>query len=141
MSKGRRIGRLPKWQRNATHLVLAICALSGVVFLLKQSVGLWGGRDGAHDVLIIHGVSAAFALMAFGAVLPAHIRISWIAKRNITSGLSMLAVMGALMLTGLLLYYGAEESRDFAELTHEVIGFAAIAVFPLHILIGKFASG
>lgn len=140
MSKGNRIGRLPKWQRNFTHLVLTICALSGVVFFLKQDLGWWGGRDGAHDVLIIHGVSAAFALMAFGAVLPAHIRISWIARRNITSGLSMLAVMGALILSGLLLYYGTEESRDFAELMHEMIGFAAVAVFPLHILIGKFAT-
>jgi len=137
--KGSRIGRLPDWQRNVTHLVLTICALSGLVFFLKQSLGWWGGRSGAHDVLIIHGVSAAFAMMAFGAVLPAHIRISWIARRNRVSGISMLAVMAALMLSGLLLYYGTEESRDLAELTHDVIGFAALAVFPLHILIGKFA--
>ena len=134
-----RIGRLPRWQRNFIHLVLTVCALSGLVFFLKQSLGWWDGRSGAHDVLIIHGVSAAFVLVALGSVLPAHIRISWIARRNRISGASMLATMGALMLSGLLLYYGAEESRDFAELTHDVIGFAALAIFPLHILIGKFA--
>jgi hypothetical protein len=138
--KATRIGRLPRWQRWFTHSVLTICGVSGLIFFLKQDVGWWDGRRGAHDVLIIHGISAAFAIMAMGAVLPAHIRVSIMARRNIMSGFVMLAVMAALMVSGLALYYGSEEMREASELTHEFIGFLAFMAVPAHILFGKFAG-
>lgn len=136
-AKSRRAGRLPGWQRLPTHLVLAICALSGVLFFLKHELHVDGIGGAAHSYLVAHGISAAFALLAFGAVLPGHLRTAWIARRNRASGMLMLAVMGLLMISGLLLYYGSEEIRDGVVLTHWVVGFAALAVFMLHIVLGR----
>lgn len=136
-TKARRAGRLPGWQRLPTHLVFAICALSGVLFFLKHEMHLDVIGGAAHSFLVAHGASAAFALLAFGAVLPSHLRAAWIARRNRISGILMLAVMTVLMVSGLLLYYGSEEMRDGVVLTHWIVGFAALAVFMLHVMLGR----
>ncbi len=133
----RRAGFLPGWQRNPTHLILAICAFSGLLFFLKHEFQIDVLFAEAHSLLVTHGVSSAFALLVFGAVLPGHLRAAWIARRNRASGVLMIAVMSALMLSGLLLYYGSEEIRDNVVLTHLVVGFAAFAVFLLHLLLGR----
>ena len=52
----------------------------------------------------------------------------------------MLFVLSALMISGLLLYYGSEEMRDGVQWTHWIVGFASIAVFLLHLVIGKRAQ-
>ncbi len=133
----RRAGFLPGWQRNPTHLILAVCAFSGLLFFLKREFQLDVLFAESHSLLVTHGVSSAFALLVFGAVLPGHLRAAWIAKRNRASGVLMIAVMSALMLSGLLLYYGSEEIRDNVVLTHLMVGFLAFAVFLLHLLLGR----
>ena len=133
----RRAGLLPSWQRVPTHVIFAICAVSGVLFFLKHELQFDLGLTGGHGLLVAHGVSAAFALLAFGAVLPGHLRAAWMARRNRASGVLMLVVMSVLMMSGLLLYYGSEEIRDGVVTTHWVVGFAAFAAFLLHILIGR----
>lgn len=52
----------------------------------------------------------------------------------------MFAVMAALAVSGLMLYYGAEENRDASLWTHWLIGSAMFLVFPLHALIGREAK-
>ncbi len=136
-SRPRRVGLLPAWQRSPTHLILAICALSGLLFYFRHDLQFEVLLEASHSLLVTHGVSAAFALLAFGAILPGHLRAAWIAKRNRVSGVMMIAVMSVLMLSGLLLYYGNEEMRDGVVLTHLVVGFAAFAVFLLHLLLGR----
>ncbi len=138
--KRSRIGKLPRWQKIATHLIFAVCAFSGTLFFLKHEwhFNLLGQE--AHSFLVTHGVSAAFVLLAFGAVLPGHIRAAWNAKRNRVSGLVMILVMSTLMLSGLLLYYGDEELRDGVLWTHWVIGFSAFAIFLIHLVAGKTGS-
>lgn len=136
-SRPRRAGLLPAWQRTPTHLILVICAFSGLLYFLKRELQIDVLWTEAHSLLVTHGVSSALALLAFGAVLPAHLRAAWIAKRNRASGILMVGVMSLLMLSGLLLYYGSEEIRDSVVLTHLVVGFAAFAVFILHLLLGR----
>lgn len=138
--KPRRIGRMPGWQRLPTHLILAVCAFSGLLYFIRHELRIELPGLESHGYLVTHGISAAFALLAFGAVLPAHLRAAWVAKRNRTSGIVMIAVMSVLMLSGLLLYYGSEEMRDDVVLTHWVVGFAAFAAFVLHLVIGRKAS-
>lgn len=133
----RRAGFLPGWQRISTHLILAACAFSGALFFLIHEWHISVPGTGAHGVLVTHGISAAFALLVFGAVLPGHLRAAWIARRNRASGIAMILVMSALMLSGLMLYYGSEEIRDGAVLTHWTVGFFAFAVFILHLLLGR----
>lgn len=136
-TRPRRAGFLPGWQRIPTHLILALCAFSGLLFFLKHDMQIELLPTAAHSLLVTHGVSAAFALLAFGAVLPGHLRAAWIARRNRASGILMLIVMSLLMLSGLLLYYGSEEIRDGVVLTHWIAGFAAFAAFLLHLLLGR----
>ena len=128
---------MPGWQRLPTHIILGVCAFSGLFYFIRHELRIELPGMEAHGFLVMHGISAAFALLAFGAVLPAHLRAAWIAKRNRASGILMMAVMSVLMLSGLLLYYGSEEMRDGVVLTHWIVGFATFAVFALHLVLGK----
>jgi hypothetical protein len=138
--KRSRVGHLPRWQRLSTHVIFAVCALSGLAFFAKREMGLALWDITARSFLVTHGMSAALALLAFGAVLPGHIRSAWNVKRNRGSGVAMIAVMAALMLSGLLLYYGAEEWHDGALWAHWIVGGAAFAAFPLHLVLGHRAN-
>ena len=136
-AKIRRAGRLPAWQRIPTHLIFTVCALSGLLFFLRHELHLDIPGVETHSYLVMHGVSAAFALLAIGAVLPGHLRVAWIARRNRMSGVVMLVVMALLMLSGLMLYYGSEEWRDATVLTHWIVGGIVMAAFPLHLVLGR----
>lgn len=138
--KHSRVGRLPRWQRLFSHLIFTVCAFSGLGFFLKREMGFELNDIAAHSFLVWHGVSAAFALLAFGAVLPGHIRSAWNVKRNRGSGSAMIVVMAALMLSGLLLYYGDEEWRDRVVWAHWIAGFIAFAAFPVHLALGRLAN-
>ena len=138
--KRSRVGRLPRWQRLSTHIVFAVCALSGLGFFLKRELGFDLHDVPARSFLVWHGVSAAFALLAFGAVLPGHIRGAWNVRRNRGSGLAMIAVMAALMLSGLLLYYGEEEWHEAVLWSHWIAGFVSLLAFPVHLVMGRLAN-
>jgi len=135
-----RLGRLPRWQRIATHAILGFCALSGLLFFMAHDVHLELLGVHSHSLLVAHGISAALALMAFGAVMPAHIRVAWKAKRNRTTGILLSTMLSALMLTGLLLYYGSEDWRDTVIWSHWVMGGLGLLLFPLHIVWGQRAT-
>ncbi len=138
--KRSRVGHLPRWQRVSTHFVFAVCALSGLAFFMKRELGFALWEVAARSFLVTHGISAALALLAIGAVLPGHIRSAWNVRRNRGSGVAMIVVMTALMLSGLLLYYGAEEWHDGALWAHWIVGGAAFAAFPLHLVLGHRAN-
>lgn len=135
-----RVGRLPRWQRLATHLIFAACALSGLGFFLRRELAIHLSDIPAHDFLVWHGISAAFALLAFGAVLPGHIRGAWNTKRNRVSGAAMILLMATLMLSGLQLYYGDEAIRDSMVMLHWAVGFLGFAAFPAHLIVGRLAN-
>lgn len=134
--KRSRVGHLPRWQRLSTHLVFAVCALSGLAFFVKRELGFALWEIAARSFLVTHGISAALALLAFGAVLPGHIRSAWNVRRNRGSGVAMIVVMTALVATGLLLYYGTEEWHDSALWAHWIVGGTGFAAFPLHLFLG-----
>jgi hypothetical protein len=131
---------LPRWQRIATHAIFGFCALSGLLFFMAHEVHLELPGVGSHSLLVAHGISAAVALMAFGAVMPAHIRVAWNARRNRTTGITLSALLSALMLTGLLLYYGSEDWRDTVIWSHWVMGALGLWLFPLHFVWGQRAT-
>lgn len=135
-----RVGRLARWQRYSSYLILGLCAFSGLFFFLKREMG-WELADiAARSFLVWHGVTAALALLVFGSVLPNHVRPAWNTRRNRASGALMMLVMSALMASGLLLYYGAEEWHDGTLWVHWIVGFASFAAFPLHLLLGVRAN-
>jgi hypothetical protein len=128
------LGKMPMWQRWFTISSLSICSLSGIAFLVGHEFHISKATLGNHSVLVLHGIAAAFTLMAFGAVMPFHIKAGLKAKKNLISGISQLAILVILVITGLLLYYGPEESHEFSELTHWVLGLIFFGLFVFHII-------
>jgi hypothetical protein len=126
------LGKMANWQRWFTISILCICSLSGIVFLLGHEFQISRALMGNRNVLIIHGVSAAIALIAFGTVLPFHIKAGLKSKQNLISGISQLVFLVILVITAMLLYYGPEEMHEGSELTHWVLGlvFFGVFVFP-----------
>ena len=128
------LGKMPVWQRWFTITSLSICSLSGIAFLVGHEFHISKTTLGNHSVLALHGIAAAFALMAFGAVMPFHIKAGLKAKKNLISGISQLTILAILVITGLLLYYGPEESHEASELIHWVLGLIFVGFFVFHII-------
>lgn len=129
--------RLPTFQRWATYCTLALVAASGVAWLALHDWLQWGWFGAEHRLLVIHGATAALSLTVVGGLLPLHIRLAWRTRRNLRSGVSALAVMGGLGLSGLLLYYCDEEWRDIVRWLHIGVGVLGIFAVPLHVWLGK----
>jgi len=76
------LGKMPVWQRWFTITSLSICSLSGIALLVGHEFHISKTILGNHLVLALHGIAAAFALMAFGAVMPFHIKAGLKAKKE-----------------------------------------------------------
>ncbi|WP_293595757.1 MULTISPECIES: hypothetical protein [unclassified Polaromonas] len=129
--------RLPKAQRWATYLALIVVAASGLIWSLLHDVLQWGWMLAERRLLTVHGVAAAIALVIVGGLLPLHIRLAWRVKRNLASGLVALSLMALLGATGMLLYYGGEEWRDWVRWGHIGVGTVACLAIPAHIWLGR----
>ena len=126
------LGKMPNWQCWFTISVLSICSLSGIAFLLGHEFHISRALLGNRSILILHGVSAAIALIAFGTVLPFHIKSGLKAKKNLISGISQLFFLTILLITAMLLYYGPEELHEGSEIIHWILGIIFFAVFIFH---------
>lgn len=126
------LGKMPNWQRWFTISVLTVCSFSGIAFLLGHEFHISRALLGDRTVLILHGVSAAIALIAFGTVLPFHIKAGLKAKKNLISGISQLIFLAILVITAMLLYYGPEEIHEGSEFVHWVLGLIFFAIFIFH---------
>lgn len=69
--------------------------------------------------------------------MPQHILVTWRAKRNRGGGLLAAVVLSILIMTSLLLFYGAESLHDQVRLIHVTLGLLLILVFPWHIIRGR----
>jgi hypothetical protein len=132
MTKKRRLGLMPRWQRLLTWWGLAVCTLSGCAYLLGHEFGVLAQSIGNHSVLVVHGVSAAGVIFIVGTVATVHIQAGLVAKKSLFSGFFQLFVLVLLITTGLLLYYGTEEIRDLAVFIHWTFGLSVMPVFVFH---------
>jgi hypothetical protein len=126
------LGKMPNWQRWFTISALGTCSLSGIAFLLGHEFHISRTLLGDRTVLIMHGVSAAIALIAFGTILPFHIKAGLKSKKNLISGILQLAILLILTITAMLLYYGPEEVHELSELTHWALGLIFFGTFIFH---------
>lgn len=129
--------RLPKAQRWSTYATLIAVALSGIAWWLLHDVLRSGWTLAERRLLITHGVAAAAALVVVGALLPLHVRLAWRIRRNLASGIVALLIMTVLAATGLLLYYGSEEWRQWARWAHIGAGLLAALAVPAHAWLGR----
>ena len=88
--------------------------------------------------LRLHGAAAMGFLVAFGALLPHHVRSGWRQHVNRTTGVVMLVVVSALILTAFGLYYiGDDRARAFISIAHWTVGLIASVGLPVHVIMGK----
>jgi hypothetical protein len=132
MTKKRRLGLMPPWQRLLAWCGLTICTLSGCAYLIGHTFGVLAQQIGNHTVLVLHGVSAAGVVFLLGTVATVHIKAGLVAKKSLCSGFFQLFVLVLLVSTGLLLYYGTEETRDFTVWSHWILGLSFVPVFVVH---------
>ena len=129
--------RLGKWHRTLWLAALIAVGLSGVVWFALHDLAGREPDELQHVVLVAHGVTSFAALVAFGSVLPLHVRASWRQRRNLVSGTGIVLVFAILIVTALLLYYAGEQSQSWARLLHLLVGGVAVVGMPLHIVLGR----
>jgi hypothetical protein len=132
MKNTNRLGKMPTWQKHFVQIGMLACSLTGTVYLLGHEFHIERAVLGTHSVLAWHGIAAILATMALGSVLPFHLKAGLKSKRKLLSGLSQLAFLAILLVSGALLYYGPAEIRDGVIATHWMIGIAFFAIFLLH---------
>lgn len=132
MNHTSRLGKMPSWQRQFVLVSMLSCSLTGTAYLLGHEFHIQSAVLGAHSILMWHGIAAMLATMALGSVLPFHLKVGLKSKRKLWSGLSQLAFLATLLISGALLYYGPEEIRDNVITSHWMIGLAFFAIFLLH---------
>jgi hypothetical protein len=124
--------RLGFWQKAAIYVTTIMVGLSGVLWFILHDVVADDLDDWAHLLLILHGVSAYALLVAIGSLLPVHVRSGWLRRRNLATGLTVIAVMAVLGITALMLYYGDEDMQKPAKWLHLAFGLGCFIVFPAH---------
>ena len=132
MKNTSRLGKMSAWQRYFVLIAMFSCSLTGTAYLLGHEFHIERTVLGAHSVLAWHGVAAMLATIALGSVLPFHLKAGLKSKRKLWSGLSQLAFLTTLLVSGALLYYGPEEIRDTVIVGHWMAGLAFFALFLLH---------
>jgi hypothetical protein len=127
--------RLGLWQKIAVFATTAVVGVTGLLwFVLHDMIDAEPG-DATRVLLILHGVSSYAMLVVIGSLLPRHVRLGWVRRRNMMTGLMVTAVMAVLAVTGLAFYYGGEDLHTPAKWLHVVFGLGCFVLFPAHALL------
>jgi hypothetical protein len=113
--------------------------LSGVVWL---ALHWWPRRPDVfgltrHPVepwtLIAHAAFGVVVTWLFGLLWGTHVRLGWLLRQRRTSGVIVIAVLIALVLSGFVLYYvGDERARTATSLFHWIVGLVALPILITH---------
>ncbi len=107
-------------------------------FFASQPDEFGGASSGESWMLKLHGAAAMLILVLLGTLLPLHMKFAWRARRNVSSGLSLLALFGFLVVTGYGLYYvGGEKLRVWTSRAHLWVGLALPLLLIGHVFFGK----
>lgn len=88
-------------------------------------------------LLKAHGAAAMAILVVIGTLLPIHVKRSWLAGHNRSSGAGLLTFLAVLTLSGYGLYYlGDEKLRSLTSLTHIWLGLLLPAILAWHVFHG-----
>ena len=130
-----RLGKMPDWQRLFLIAAMMVCSISGLIDLLGHQFQIQRTILGSHRILVVHGVAAMLATLAFGSVLPFHIKAGYKSKRQWWSGFCQIGLLTVLLISAALLYYGPEETRNATIDLHSIVGVLFLVTFLLHALI------
>lgn len=131
-----RLGKMARWQKWASYIFLVLSIFTGLIWFILADI--CDQLPGAlRPWWVSHGVTSMICLLIIGAAMPQHILVTWRAKRNRGGGLLAAVVLSILIMTSLLLFYGAESLHDQVRLIHVTLGLLLILVFPWHIIRGR----
>lgn len=135
---------MPQWHLRLVYAATAALVLSGGLWLLLHYFLRGEGEFGPmpnpleHLMLAVHGAAAMIGLFVLGSLLPVHLLRGWQQRRNLLSGLSLLAVQAVLILSGYALYYASgDDFRAATSLVHWVIGLGLSGLLVWHIVMGR----
>jgi hypothetical protein len=141
---GRLHNRVPHWHRRAIYALTVVLLLSGIAWLIVAYVlgphgepvpapHPWSGM-----LLLVHGVAAYAALLAYALVGHAHLRTGWRVPELRNVALALCATIALLALTGLGFYYiAAEGALPFLRWSHVAAGVILPCWLALHIVRGR----
>lgn len=87
--------------------------------------------------LRLHGLMAMAALVLAGSLAPNHIRLAWNRRKNLGSGVPMLALAVWLAISGYALYYfSTDDNAAWLPLVHWTAGLVLPAILVAHIQAG-----
>lgn len=133
--------RLGQWQKWTVYGAFAALLVSGLAWLAGH-YGLRVDVEIPHPLealaMKFHGGLAMAGLVVFGSVLPVHVRLALRIRRNLGTGLAMLAVLLVLAASGYVLYYFAtEDNRELLSLLHWIVGVATLPLLVWHVAFGR----
>jgi hypothetical protein len=147
MSKRRRPTQLPRWHELAVYFSFGALVATGIAWLVLDKWVRVAGEFGPehhpaeHVMLILHGIGAYLFLLVAGALIPVHVKSGWSIGKNRVSGAALGSLLGALVLTGLGLYYlGSELARGWSSVVHWTIGLIALPALVIHVFRGLAAT-
>ncbi len=132
--------------RAALYAAVAVLFLTGVAWLFVNAAQDPFQPAGAGDdqralgpfLLAVHGGAAMVFLMLLGALLPLHMQGNWSRDRNRWTGVVMLAVNAALIVTAYALYYsGSDLVRGWASNLHIAAGIFLPMWVGVHVWLGR----
>ena len=127
-----RLGKMPAWQRLFVICGMMACSITGVIYLLGHQFQIQRSILGTHSILAAHGIAATLATLAIGSVLPFHIKAGYKSRKQWWSGFVQISFLAVLLISGMLLYYGPGEIRDFVIDVHWIVGLLFFSIFMLH---------
>ena len=126
------LGKMPGWQRLFVIYGMMACSITGILYLLGHQFEIQKAMLGTHSILVAHGIAALLATLAIGSVLTFHIKAGYKSRKQLWSGFSQLGFLAVLLISGMLLYYGPGEIRDFIIDVHWIVGLLFFSIFMLH---------
>lgn len=124
------------------YVAFAVLILTGIGWLIADqrkdtaNAELWQGV--AATLLMLHGGGAMLTLLLLGALVPLHVQRAWRARKNRTTGATMVTFNVLLVVTAFGLYYaGSDNIRPWISYLHIVVGAILPVLFVIHVLLGR----
>ena len=141
----KRIGlKVPSPMRLALYGIFALSWFTGVAFFVLETFFQVEGEFGVqkhpmqNPALTIHGASAFAMMMAFGALLSAHVPLGWRTGRARRIGLVLIGAVSLQVVTAWMLYYvGSYDAQKVAKWAHLIVGGALPVVLTGHIALAR----
>ena len=139
--------RLGSRHKRLAYAAFGLLWASGALWLLFHYFFRTEGDFGleAHPLeawwLRLHGLMAMLALVATGSLATNHMRLAWSRRKNLRTGLPMLAMTAWLAATGYAMYYFAsDDNAAWLPLLHWIAGLALPGWLSVHVLAGRRRS-